>query len=134
MDKDLGHDASDLSIDFAGGELVPESLLEEVANQRLALGAAHIERHRGDQVPRLLVLQEDVPHLRAVPVRQDDVMARRDKIREARCRRLDPAALGRRVRGFAAGCSAFPPIATTSLVIPQPSMEVSCYFEESIRT
>jgi len=83
-------------------------LLEEVADQRLALGAAHVERHRGDQVPCLLVLEEDVPHLRPVPVRQDDVMARRDEIREARCRHLDPAALGRRVRGFARGLQRVP--------------------------
>src|SRR2546430_1414527 len=90
--------ASDLK-----GELVPQSLRQEVADQRLALGPADIEGHRRDQVPRLLVLHEDVADLGAAAVRQDDVMAGRDEVREAGCGRLDPASLGRRVRGPARG-------------------------------
>src|SRR5207245_6742956 len=95
-------------MDLPSGEFVAKGLCKQVADQRLALRAAHVEGHRRDQVPRLLVLQEDVADLGAVAVRQDDVVARRHKVREARCGRLNAASLGRRVRGLTRGLERIP--------------------------
>src|SRR5438093_6244699 len=108
VDEDLRHDAGDVPMDLSKGELVAKGLREEVPDQRLALRAAHVEGHRRDQVPRLLVFQEDVADLRAVAVRHDDVMSGRHEVRETGCGRLDPAALGRRVRGLARGLKRVP--------------------------
>ena len=95
--EDLGDHAGDTALDVAGGEFVPQSLREQVADLGLALRPAHVERHRGDDVARLFVLQQDVADLGTVPVRQDDVVAFFQEVGEARARLLDSTALGRRV-------------------------------------
>ena len=84
-------------MDGTGGEIVAQGLREQVADQGLALRAAHVERHRGDDVARLFVLQQDVADLRTVPVRQDDIVAFFQEVDEARAGLLDSTALGRRV-------------------------------------
>src|SRR2546421_9034612 len=96
-DEDLGDHAGDTALDPPDGKFVPQGLREQVADLGLALRPAHVERHRGDDVARLFVLQQDVADLRTVTVRQDDVVAFLQEVGEARARLLDSTALGRRV-------------------------------------
>jgi hypothetical protein len=103
IDEDLGEDARDPAVEAAGIELIPQGLGHQVADLRLALRAAHVERHGRDQVSGFLVLEEDVPDLRAVPVGQDHLVALLHEIGEADARRLDPTALADHVAGFARG-------------------------------
>ena len=54
-------------------EDVPDRHLQQVPDLTLALGAAHVERHRSDLVLRELLLQQDPPDLRPVAVRDHDL-------------------------------------------------------------
>ena len=121
VDEHLGHDADDVALDLAGRELVAQRLRQDVADLRLALRAADVEGHCGDQVAGFLVLQEDVSDLRAVPVRQDDIVARLNKVREPRARRFDPSPLGRRIRGLTCGRERIPANRHNELLHPPPT-------------
>ena len=70
VDDDLRQERRDLPT----GELVPQALLEEVADHALALGAENVERVGADAGVGL-ALEGEEPDLRAVPVRDDDVVS-----------------------------------------------------------
>jgi hypothetical protein len=91
VDDDLRHDRGHRNVaPPLFRKEVRQGLLDHVADEPLALGAADVERHRRRHVLADLVLQEDVPHLRPVAVRDDDlVLARLDHVRQLLARYMD---------------------------------------------
>ena len=83
IDDDLRHDARDGPRGAPCCELVVEGLLEEVPDLGLGFRDAHVQGHRGHAMAGLLVLDQDVPDLGAVPVRYDEREPRLDEVREA---------------------------------------------------
>src|SRR6266540_1270271 len=132
--EDLRDDARDVAFDAPVRELVPQRLREEVPDLRLALRAADVERHRRNEMTRLLVLHEDVADLGPVAVRDDQVVPRLDELRETRRRPLNAPALARRIRGFARREERVPTNRHDNLLHVRLRAEGPHYFAESIRT
>ncbi len=82
VDDDLRHDGDDVLRNVTSTELVQQALLQDVAQAALGHRDQHVQRHRGDIVPRLLVLQQQVADLRSVAVRDDEVVASLDQAQQ----------------------------------------------------
>ena len=89
IDQHLGDDAHDTAREAARPELVPERLLDHVADLTLRLGPAHVERHGGDEPGGGLVLDEEVADLRSVAVGEDRLIALGDQLGDLAARAPD---------------------------------------------
>jgi hypothetical protein len=74
IDENLGHDGDDVASDVFLAELVQQVLLEDVTQAAFRHCHEHVERHRRRFLFRAFLLQQQRPHLRTVPVRDDEVV------------------------------------------------------------
>ena len=86
IDDDLRDDGGNGRVDAAPAQCLGQALLDVIADHALAHGAAHVKRHGGRNVHRMLVLQHDAAYLRPVAMRDDDLIPALDDVRNVfRC-------------------------------------------------
>ena len=88
VNNDLRHNGHDRLLDAAPPELVVERLLYHVADFRLGLSVAGIERDLRQPIPGKVRPDEDEPDLRTVAVGDNDLVAGLNDVRDV------PAGLG----------------------------------------
>ena len=96
VDEGAGDDGCDRAASASGGQGVVEGVEDREAEGALGLGAAPVERHRRDDVRGELVLDQQVAHLGAVAVGDDDLVPGGDEIGHALHGAGDGGALGLR--------------------------------------
>ena len=93
VDHHLGQHRGHLLVDGALAQLVEDGPLQHVAHAALGHGVADVEGKSGDGGGRRLHLQQDVAHLRAVAVDDDQLVALADDLHHQLRRFLGVAVL-----------------------------------------